>query len=65
MTVKDLESAIARLSPAELAELSTWFDEHQADVWDRQIADDARSGKLDSLMQQAKQEFRAGRCKPL
>jgi hypothetical protein len=65
MTVKDLETAISRLSPAELAEFAAWFEEFEAAAWDRQIAEDARAGRLDSLMRQADEEFRAGRCKPL
>jgi hypothetical protein len=65
MTVKDLESAVSRLSSAELAEFAAWFDEHHSAMWDRQIAADARAGKLDKLTQQAEAEHRAGRCKQL
>jgi hypothetical protein len=65
MTVKDLESAISRLSPAELAEFAAWFDEYETNNWDQQIASDAKSGRLDTLMQQAGAEFKAGRCRPL
>jgi hypothetical protein len=65
MTVKELESAIARLSPSELAELAAWFEEFQADAWDKQIERDVRAGRLDTLIKQAEEELRAGRCQPL
>lgn len=64
-TVKALESAIASLSPAELAELAAWFEEFQANGWDQQIERDLRAGRLDTLLKQAEEEFNAGRCRPL
>jgi hypothetical protein len=53
MTVQELEkaiacalplrclSAVAKLSPEELAELRAWFLEQDQDEWDRQIARDS------------------------
>ena len=49
MTVKEIEQAIEQLPRHELAELTTWFTEYQAQVWDKQIADDLDSGRLFSL----------------
>ncbi len=60
--VNEIESAIARRSPADLARLREWFLEFDAAVWDRQIEEDAASGKLDALADQAITDFRAGRC---
>ena len=37
MSLQDIESAIAQLSPAELAKLSEWFEEFLAREWDKQI----------------------------
>jgi hypothetical protein len=65
MTVKDLETAISRLSHAELAEFAAWFAEYEATAWDRQIAEDARAGRLDSSMREADDEYRAGWCPAL
>jgi hypothetical protein len=65
MTVKELKSAIARLSAPELAELAAWFEEFQADAWDKQIERDVRAGRLDALIKQADEEFKVGRCRPL
>ena len=35
------------------------------DVWDRQMEADAQAGRLDSLWQQAVEDIKAGRTKPL
>ncbi len=39
MTVTEIESAIEKLPPNEVSELSEWFAEFEARVWDEQIAD--------------------------
>ena len=60
MTVQELETAIAKLSPEELAELRAWFLERDQDEWDRQIARDSEAGKLDKLIAQAKRDYAGG-----
>lgn len=62
MNVKELETAISELPPAQLAELADWFDEFRAQLWDKQIERDLRSGKLQSLLEEAKQDLESGRC---
>jgi flagellar motility protein MotE (MotC chaperone) len=65
MSVKDIEQAIAELPPSDVAELAQWFEEFQAQVWDKQIEQDAKSGRFAHLIEQAKADYAAGRCKPL
>jgi hypothetical protein len=65
MSVQEIEQAITELQPSEVAELSQWFEEFQAQVWDEQIEQDARSGKFAELIARAKAEYAAGRCKAL
>jgi hypothetical protein len=65
MSVQEIEQAITQLHPSEVAELSQWFEEFQAQVWDEQIEQDARAGNFAKLIEQAKAEYAAGRCKPL
>ena len=65
MSVKDIEKAITQLPPHELAELSQWFEEFQNQQWDEQIERDANAGRFDTLIEQAKAQFAAGRCRPL
>ena len=65
MSVQEIESAIAKLSPEQLAALGEWFDEYRADEWDRQIEADAKAGRLDSLIAEARADIAAGRTRPL
>ena len=65
MDIKEIESAIAQLPPSELAELAKWFEEFQAQVWDEQLEQDVKSGRLDALLTQAEQDFEQGQCEPL
>lgn len=65
MTVKDIEQAITQLPPSEVAELAAWFDEFESQLWDEQIERDAKAGRFDTMIDQAKAEYEAGRSKPL
>jgi hypothetical protein len=65
MTVQELEKAIAKLSPQELTELRAWFYEFDMNDWDRQIARDSESGKLDKLIEQAKRDYANGNGREL
>lgn len=65
MSEQELESAVAQLSPAELAKFTAWFEEFVADAWDREFEADVKAGKLDALEKEADADFEAGRCKPL
>jgi hypothetical protein len=65
MDIKEIESAIARLPPSELAELAEWFAEFQARAWDERLEQDMKAGRLDSLLKEAEQDFEQGRCEPL
>ena len=65
MDVKEIETAIAQLPPAKVAELAKWFEEFQAQVWDGQIEQDVKEGRLDALLEQAERDFESGSCEPL
>lgn len=65
MDVKEIETAISELAPAKVAELADWFDEFRAQLWDRQIEQNSESGRLQTLVDEAKQDLKSGRCKPL
>ena len=65
MSIQEIETAIQQLPTPDEAQLAAWFEEYQADLWDRQIEADALAGRLDALGQQADREFEAGRCRPL
>jgi hypothetical protein len=57
-TVQEIETAIAKLTDKEFAELRAFF-------WDRDIEHDAASGRLDHLANEAIEEFHNGETRPL
>ncbi|MEO5803049.1 MAG: hypothetical protein ABIR24_05930 [Verrucomicrobiota bacterium] len=65
MSVEELESVVAKLPPSELARFSEWFEEFIADQWDRQIEQDAISGKLNDAVKRSDEHYKAGRHTPL
>ncbi|MDT4966798.1 MAG: hypothetical protein QOJ64_1535 [Acidobacteriota bacterium] len=65
MDVKEIEVAISQLPPTAVAELAEWFEEFHARIWDLQIEEDSKKGRLDSLVSEAAQEFESGPCEPL
>ena len=63
--VKTIEKAVESLLPLELAEFRRWFAEFDAAAWDKQIEQDAASGKLDGLAAEALADYRAGPAREL
>ncbi len=57
-TVQEIETAIAKLTDMELAELRSF-------IWDRDIERDASSGRLDQFANEAIEEYRTGKTRPL
>ncbi len=42
-----------------------WFQDFDAEAWDRQFKADAKGGRLDSLAEEALADLREGRCRDL
>jgi hypothetical protein len=63
--VEQIEKQIRELSSSEFAELQNWMLEQDWAAWDRQIEADARSGKLDKLIEEARDAFRSGQAREL
>ena len=53
MSLPEIKSAVDALSPAELAELAIYIRERDSAAWDAQIEEDAATGKLDFLFEEA------------
>jgi hypothetical protein len=64
-TVDEIKSAIAALPEPAYTELRKWFAHKDGDLWDQQIESDSYSGKLDFLIDEALEEKRQGKLKPL
>ena len=54
--LEKLEQDIAKLSPEEFVELEQWFDAERNRKWDRQLEEDAQSGKLREVYEKLKSE---------
>lgn len=63
--IEQIEREIQELTLEELAVFRKWFLEFDAVVWDRQIEEDARAGRLDTLADKAIKDFKSGRCSEL
>jgi hypothetical protein len=65
MTIEDLEKAVSKLPPDQLAKFRAWFEAFDAARFDQKIERDAKAGKLDRLADQAVADFRQGRTREL
>ncbi|MEJ7639658.1 MAG: hypothetical protein WKF75_17210 [Singulisphaera sp.] len=66
-TVREIEDAIRQLPAEDLAALRAWFVEFDAAAWDRQFEQDAATGRLDELAEEALRDLREGgasTCEP-
>ncbi|MDZ4861420.1 MAG: hypothetical protein SGI88_20805 [Candidatus Hydrogenedentes bacterium] len=64
-TLQEIQSQVTALSQEDLAAFRAWFDEFEADAWNRRIEADARAGKLDGPIERAKRDDAAGKSTPL
>jgi hypothetical protein len=65
MDVQEIESAITQLPRAQVVELATWFEQFHARLWDAQLEEDVRAGRLDSLLDETARDLDSGRCESL
>jgi hypothetical protein len=64
-SVEEIEAEIAKLTPSEVHKVAEWLAEYRAELWDKQIKEDAVSGKLDRFIEEALDEHRQGKTRPL
>lgn len=62
-TVEEIERAIEQLAPTDIARLTDWLVKRRNAEWDREMAEDAASGKLDFLFEEAETEGKAGKLR--
>jgi len=63
--LEQIEKSVAALDENEMKAFAKWFEELQAQRWDKQIEADAKAGRLDKLIAEAKAEIAAGKVRPL
>jgi hypothetical protein len=61
--VEKIERAIEQLSKSEFMQLRDWILERDWQSWDAQIERDANAGKLDELVGESQEDYRAGRTR--
>ena len=65
MTIEDLEKAVSKLPPDQLAKFRDWFEAFEAARFDEKIERDAKAGRLDRLAEAALADLRQGRAREL
>jgi hypothetical protein len=63
--LEELENRIRKLAPEDLAKFRAWFVEFDHVLWDRQIQADAKDGKLDKLVNEARADYKAGKARKI
>jgi hypothetical protein len=64
-TVEEITAAIEQLPASDVARVRAWLVEYAERLWDEQIEQDERAGRLDALIDRALEEHGAGRTRPL
>ena len=65
MSIAEIEEAIKKLSPPDLAELAAWFADYQSQQWEKQMEQDLDAGRLDNFLDEVEQEYDRGQAKAL
>jgi hypothetical protein len=63
--IETIKKSLTTLSLSEQRELMVWFIERQERLFDEQIERDAEAGALDFLIDEAAEDKKAGRTRPL
>ena len=63
--VEQIENQIRELTSAEFSELRDWVLAQDWAAWDSRIEADARSGKLDNLISEAKEEYAGAKTRKI
>jgi hypothetical protein len=66
VSLAEIKNAVETLSPRELAELASFIRERENAAWDRQLdADFAENGRLRPVLEEVRENIRAGRLEEL
>jgi hypothetical protein len=63
--IDEIKADIERLPSEEVAELFRWLSEKEWENWDKEVEADSAAGKLDFLVQEARDEKAKGTLKEL
>lgn len=65
MSVEELENAVTKLSPDDLAKFRAWYEAFDAALFDAKIEQDAHNGTLDRAFAKSEEDFRVGRFREI
>jgi hypothetical protein len=57
-SVKELKNAVSQLSPSKLSEFRRWYEKFDAKLWDVEFTNDVKSGKPDTVANEAIKNYR-------
>ena len=63
--VSEIKEAIESLSDEDFIRLREWMEKKDWDEWDREIEADSEAGKLDFLIEEAREEKAKGKLRDL
>ena len=55
--LNEIKTAVKDLPKEDLKKFRKWFADFNAEVWDKKIEEDSKSGKLDHLVNEAISEY--------
>ena len=64
-TVKAIEKAVSELPPEKLSIFRSWFARFDAVLWDKQMEEDAKTGRMDAILVKVCESYKKGKCKEL
>ena len=64
-SITKIQEEILALSETDYLQLKQWFDELKWNKWDRQIEEDSNAGRLDFLIDEAREAKKKGTLKNL
>lgn len=59
-TIAEIQAAVRALPEEDFGAFSSWFEQYEQERWDRAIEKDSAAGKLDFLLQEARDARNAG-----
>ena len=63
--IDEISKAVEQLDGEDLRKFQVWYDEFLELRFDQEIERDAREGKLDKLLEKAREDLKAGRIRDL
>ena len=63
--IDEISKAVEQLDGEDLRKFQVWYDEFLELRFDQEIERDAREGKIDKLLEKAREDLKAGRIRDL